>query len=133
MEMLAVGQLLPGPNICNVAVMVGYRFSGHGGAASALAGLVVAPFLVIVLIGALYAKYGQMQLAQQALTGMSAVAAGLVLAMGLKMLTGLPRRWRPLLFATLAFVCIGVFRLPLLPVLLALAPAAVALSWKQTR
>src|SRR5438477_8322909 len=45
MEMLALGQLLPGPNICNVAVMVGWRFAGYGGAAAALAGLVLMPFL----------------------------------------------------------------------------------------
>ena len=29
-ETLAVGQVLPGPNICNLAVMVGDRWFGHG-------------------------------------------------------------------------------------------------------
>jgi len=130
MEALALGQLLPGPNICNVAVMVGYRFAGHAGAAAALGGLVGAPFLCMVLLGALYAKYGELALAQRALTGMSAVAAALVLATGLKMLKSMPRRWRPMSFGLLAFGCVGLLRLPLLGVLLVLAPAAVALAWK---
>jgi chromate transporter len=133
MEALALGQLLPGPNICNVAVMVGYRFSGHAGAAAALAGLVATPFLCMVALGALYARYGALPLAQHALAGMSAAAAGLVLATGLKMLRTMPRRWRPIAFGVLAFGCVGVLRLPLLAVLLVLAPTAIAIAWKERR
>jgi chromate transporter len=133
MEMLALGQLLPGPNICNVAIMVGWRFAGYGGAAASLAGLVVMPFLFMAVVGFLYVRYGDTRIAQQALTGMSAVAAGLVLATGLKMLSSLPRRWLPALFGVLAFVGVGLLRLPLLGVLLVLAPAAVALAWRASR
>jgi chromate transporter len=133
MEMLALGQLLPGPNICNVAVMVGWRFAGYGGAAAALAGLVIMPFVFMVVVGFLYVRYGETRLAQQALTGMSAVAAGLVLATGLKMLPALPRRWLPASFGVLAFVGVGLLRLPLLGVLLVLAPAAIALAWRASR
>jgi chromate transporter len=133
MEMLALGQLLPGPNICNVAIMVGWRFAGYGGAAASLAGLVVMPFLFMAVVGFLYVRYGDTRIAQQALTGMSAVAAGLVLATGLKMLSSLPRRWLPALFGVVAFAGVGLLRLPLLGVLLVLAPAAVALAWRAAR
>jgi len=133
MEMLALGQLLPGPNICNVAVMVGWRFAGYGGAAAALGGLVFMPFLFMVAVGFLYVRYGDTHIAQQALTGMSAVAAGLVLATGLKMLGSLPRRWLPAAFGAAAFVGVGVLRLPLLGVLLVLAPAAIFLAWRASR
>jgi chromate transporter len=128
--MLALGQLLPGPTICNVAVMVGWRFARYGGAAAALAGLVLMPFLLMALVGFLYVRYGETGIAQRALTGMSAVAAGLVLATGLKMLTAMPRRWLPALFGVLAFAGVGLLRLPLLGVLIVLAPAAVALAWR---
>jgi chromate transporter len=133
MEMLALGQLLPGPNICNVGVMVGWRFAGYRGAAAALAGLVFMPFLFMMAVGFLYVRYGDTRLAQQALAGMSAVAAGLVLATGLKMLSALPRRWLPAAFGVVAFACVGLLRLPLLGVLLVLAPAAVALAWRASR
>jgi chromate transporter len=133
MEMLALGQLLPGPNICNVAIMVGWRFAGYAGAAAALSGLVVMPFLFMAILGFLYVRYGDTRIAQHALTGMSAVAAGLVLATGLKMLSGLPRRWLPALFGVVAFAGVGVLRLPLLGVLVVLAPAAIALAWRASR
>ena len=38
LEMFTVGQLLPGPNVLNLTVMVGYRFAGWTGAAAAVAG-----------------------------------------------------------------------------------------------
>jgi chromate transporter len=133
MEMLALGQLLPGPNICNVGIMVGWRFARYGGAAAALAGLVVMPFMFMAALGFLYVRYGETHVAQQALNGMSAVAAGLVLATGVKMLSSLPRRWLPALFGAVAFAGVGLLRLPLLGVLLVLAPAAVALAWRALR
>jgi chromate transporter len=60
---------------------------------------------------------------------MSAVAAGLVLATGLKMITGLKRHWRPFLFAVLALAGVGALRWPLLAVVGALAPFAIAAAW----
>jgi chromate transporter len=124
-EALSLGQLLPGPNICNVAVMVGYRFAGYRGVGSALAGLVAAPFVFMIVLGILYEHFGGVVIAQRALAGMSAVAAGLVLATGLKMAMALPRHWRPWLFVGLAFAGVGLLRLPLLGVLAVLAPVGL--------
>lgn len=133
LESLALGQLLPGPNIANLAVMVGYHFAGNRGAFAALLGLTSAPFAIMVAVALLYQRYGGMPLVQQALTGMSAVAAGLVVATAFKMATAMPRRWRPWLFAALAFAGVGALRFPLLAVVGALGPFAVAFSWKERR
>jgi chromate transporter len=130
-ETLALGQLLPGPNIGNMAVMIGYRFSGYAGAAAAFGGLVAGPFLLMIALGVLYRNYGAMPLVQQALSGMSAVAAGLVLATGLKMSASLKRHWRPFLFAALALAGVGALRWPLLAVVGVLAPFAVAAVWHE--
>jgi chromate transporter len=62
---------------------------------------------------------------------MSIVAAGLLLATAIKLATVLPRRWRPWLFGMLAFVGVGVLRWPLVWVVGALAPVAVAVAWKE--
>jgi chromate transporter len=129
-ETLALGQLLPGPNIGNMAVMIGYRYAGYAGAAAAFAGLVGGPFLLMIALGLLYSRYGEMPLVQQALAGMSAVAAGLVLATGLKMAASLKRHWRPWLFAALALAGVGALRWPLLAVVGALAPFAIAAAWR---
>src|SRR5437899_6138714 len=47
-DLLTLGQLLPGPNVLNLTVMVGYRFAGWAGAASAVAGLLGWPCLVVI-------------------------------------------------------------------------------------
>jgi chromate transporter len=130
-ELLTVGQLLPGPNVLNLTVLVGYRFAGWTGAAAAVAGYLGWPCLVVIGMGVLYQNYGSLQQVQQALAGMSSVAAGLLLATVIKLAMVLPRRWRPWLFGTLAFVGVGVMRWPLLWVMGALAPFAVAAAWKE--
>ena len=61
-ETLALGQLLPGPNIGNMAVMIGYRFSGYAGAAAAFGGLVAGPFLLMIAVALLYRNYGALPL-----------------------------------------------------------------------
>ena len=129
-ETLALGQLLPGPNIGNMAVMIGYRFSGYAGAAAAFAGLVAGPFLIMIAVGLVYRSYGALPLVQHALSGMSAVAAGLVLATGLKMTGSLKRHWRPWLFTALALAGVGALRWPLLAVVGALAPFAITAAWR---
>lgn len=129
-ETLALGQLLPGPNIGNMAVMIGYRFAGYAGAAAAIAGLVGGPFAIMIALGLAYRSYGTLPLVQHALAGMSAAAAGLVLATGLKMTGSLKRHWRPWLFTALALAGVGALRWPLLAVVGALAPFAIAAAWR---
>jgi chromate transporter len=131
LELLTIGQLLPGPNVLNLTVMVGYRFGGWRGAAASVAGYLGWPCLIVIGMGILYQRYGASMQAKQALAGMSAVAAGLLLATVIKLAVVLPRHWRPWLFSCLAFIAVGIFRWPLLPVFGALAPFAVFLAWRE--
>ena len=130
-DLLTLGQLLPGPNVLNLTVMVGYRFAGWSGAAASVAGYLGWPCLVVIGMGVLYQQYGAMVQVQQALAGMSKVAAGLLLATVIKLAMVLPRHWRPWLFGMLAFAGVGVMRWPLLWILGALAPWAVFAAWKE--
>ena len=129
-ESLALAQLLPGANGVNLAVIVGYRFGGFVGAAASLAGFVGAPLLVIIAIGVFYDHYGAVPLVRNALAGMSSIAVGLLIATAAKIAGVLRRRWRRWGFVLLAFLGVGVMRWPLLAVVAALAPAAIALAWK---
>ncbi len=130
-ELLTLGQLLPGPNVLNLTVMVGYRFAGWTGALAAMAGFLGWPCLVVIGMGMLYQQFGSLTHVQQALTGMASVAAGLLLATVIKLATVLPRRWRPWFFGILAFVAVGIMRWPLLWVMAALAPLAIFAAWKE--
>ena len=123
-EMFAFGQILPGPPICNVAVIVGHRLAGIPGSLAALSGLFTFPFVIIILLGLAYQKFGDLAPVRHAMTGMSSVAAGVVLSMALKMAIDLPRRWKNLVFAGLMFVAVAILRWPLVTVLLALIPLA---------
>ena len=130
-DLLTLGQLLPGPNVLNLTVMVGYRFGGWTGAAAAVAGFLGGPCLVVVGMGVLYQHYGALPQVQRALAGMSIVAAALLLSTVIKLAMVLPRHWRPWLFGMLAFVGVGVMRWPLLWVIGALAPWAVVMAWQE--
>ena len=63
--------------------------------------------------------------------GMIAVATGLLLANALSLAAALPRRLRPWSFLVLAFAGVGVVRWPLLLVMGALAPLAMAAVWRR--
>jgi chromate transporter len=130
-DLLTLGQLLPGPPGLNLTVLVGYRFGGWKGATAAVAGFLGWPCLVVIGVGVLYQQYGALPQAQRALAGMSKVAAGLLLVNFIKLAVVLPRRWRPWLFGMLAFAGAGVWHWPLPWVVGALAPWAVFAAWKE--
>ncbi len=125
LEGLAIGQDLPGPNVYNLSVMLGYRFGGVRGAFAAIAGLVGVPLAFMIALGLLYRRYANVPVLQHALTGMSAVAAGLLLANAVGIATALPKRFLPWLFLALAFTGVGLLRWPLLYVMAGLAPFAM--------
>jgi chromate transporter len=137
LEVLAIGQVLPGPNIVNMALIIGDRFHGWRGAAASLAGLLAAPLLIVLLLAALYGRFGEQPMVAGALRGMGAVAAGLVIATALKLVGSLRSNvlgWRiGGLFAALAFTMIGVLRWPLVGVVLGLGAVAVATAWHRLR
>lgn len=132
-ETLSLCQSLPGPNIVNVSIVVGSRFAGAKGAVVSLTGLVAAPMVIVIGLGALYGRFGGLERMQGAIGGIGAAAAGLVVATAAKLAEPLLKR-RPLLaapFILTAFLAVGVLRLPLPWVLLILAPISVAMVWRR--
>jgi chromate transporter len=130
-EGLAMGQMIPGPNVYNLTVMLGHRFGGYPGAFAAIAGLMGPPLGVVIVLGVLYQHFSTQPWVQQALGGMASVAAGLVLANGVSLALALPRRVRPWLFLLLAFAGVGALRWPLVGVMAGLAPFAIAATWRE--
>lgn len=130
-ELFSLGQLIPGPPVFNLTVLVGHRFGGWSGAAAAVSGFLLWPCLLVVGMGVLYQRYGALPQVRSALAGMLIVAAALIFSTFLKMAKVLPRRWRPWLLAILAFVGVGVLRWPLFWVLGMLAPLALLAAWKE--
>ena len=132
-DVVSLCQFLPGPNIVNVAVAVGARFAGARGALAALAGLMIAPFAIVIALGALYTTYGHLPDVAAAFRGIASAAAGLVVAMAVKMARAGITRWTAVIVAAAAFAGIGLLRLPLFTVLAVLAPVSVLLAWRRVR
>lgn len=132
-ELLSVCQLLPGPNIGNVAIMVGLRYQGWRGAVAAFVGMMFIPFFVVLLLAAFYREFGAQSWVAPVFHGFGAGAAGLVLATGYKLLRAQVREPWVIVMAVLAFGSIAFARLPLIPVLVGLAPIAVWCSWHWLR
>ncbi|UZF92325.1 chromate transporter [Bosea sp. NBC_00550] len=125
-ELMGICQALPGANTVNAAVMLGDRFRGTMGALTCVFALMAMPLLSLVAIANIYDAVSDHPLAQVALTGAAASAAGLILGTALRLLTkaGLARwAW---VMAAAAFLAIGVLRLPMLPTLLVLVPLGLA-------
>lgn len=127
-DMLSLCQFLPGPNIIGIAVCVGAKLRGAAGAIAAAAGFILIPVAVGFWLGALLLRHAYLPILQGVLAGVSAAAAGLLIATGLRLL--LPHRTRPaaLLCAALAFAGMIWVKLPLLVVLLAVLPLSVAVA-----
>lgn len=124
----AVAQILPGPNVVNLSLMIGGRHFGIAGALAALSGLLIAPTILVLLLAAAVAGIAETAIAQGMLRGMGAVSAGLIAAVGIKLMGALKNN--PMGMLTCAaiggatFVAIGLIRLPLAWVLLTLGPLA---------
>ena len=135
LEILAVGQVLPGPNVCNVALMVGDRFFGWRGAFAALAGMMTVPLLIVLAVTVAYSEFALNPAVAGALKGMGAVAAGLIAGTGLKLMTAL--RVNPMgvtvcaAVGVVTFVTIAILRWPLVWVLLGLGLLACLYAWKR--
>ncbi len=129
----AVAQIMPGPNVVNLSMMIGSRYFGLPGALAALAGMLTFPLIVVLLMALAYSRFADHPGVAGALRGMGAVAAGLIIASGMKLVPALARHplGRPacLLLAALCFGAVALLHLPLLYVLAALGLLACALTW----
>jgi len=136
-EILAFGQVLPGPNVCNVALMVGDRFFGWRGAFAALAGMMTVPLVIVLAITVAYSQYASNPVVAGALKGMGAVAAGLIVGTALKLMSAL--RTNPMgipacaVLMASAFAAVAILRWPLVWVLLGLGTVACLLAWRRVR
>ncbi len=132
-EMLAISQVLPGPNVVNLALMFGDRAFGWRGAMAALGGMLLVPMGVVLALTALYVRFDDYPMVAGALRGMGAVAAGLVLSTGFKLLGSLKRNLMGpgicLGFSALMLIATAWLRLPLVWVLLVLGLSAIGVAW----
>ena len=133
----AVAQIMPGPNVVNLSMMIGARSFGLKGAMVALAGMLTVPLILVLLLALVHARFADHPGVAGALRGMGAVAAGLIIATGLKLFSALRNNTLGLrlceIFGALCFVAIALLRWPLLYVLLGLGGVACVLAYQRLK
>ena len=135
LEDWAVAQIMPGPNVVNLSLMVGGRYFGLPGALAAMAGMLAVPLLIVLLLGVLYTRFGTDRQLAGALRGMAAVSAGMIAATGIKLAAALARHplplWLGLSLVALGVLAVAVLRLPLVYVLLVLGGLGCTLTYRK--
>lgn len=129
MNGLSLSQALPGVNVKNMAIWIGYRLRGFRGALAGLVGIIVPPGVVIVLLGVAFAAITRFGLTHVALDGAAAAAIGLSLYMGVAAARNVPRRLLPFAVMAATFVAVGLLHWPLIWVVLAAGAVSVGLEY----
>ena len=133
----AVAQIMPGPNVLNLSIMLGGRYFGLKGALVATAGLLALPLVIVLLLGVAYAHYAGHPGAAGALRGMGSVAAGLIAATGFKLVSALRSHvlgWRACAaFGLACFTAVALLRWPLAYVLLGLGGPACLMVYQKLK
>jgi chromate transporter len=128
-DMLALCQFLPGPNIINVSVAMGLRFRGLAGSLACFVGLMAAPMAIVIMLGIFFAHFQDVPAVRRGFAGLAAAASALVLATALKIAAPLRTRLDGIVVAAATLGAVAFLRLPMLPVLLVVAPLAIAFAW----
>jgi chromate transporter len=133
----AVSQILPGGNVVNLCIILGNRYFGWRGAVTALAGILLPPLFIVLVLATLYNQFVDLPQVAGAVRGMGAAAAGLIGAASIKMLSGLKKNELGGLIcaalAALTFIAVGLLRLPLVYAVLGLGVPALIYAWLKIR
>ena len=133
----AVAQIMPGPNVVNLSLMIGGRYFGLKGAMAALAGMLTVPLVIVLMLAMVHAQFAAYPGVAGALRGMGAVAAGLIAATGLRLFGALLKNVLGLRLCiglgVLCFVAVALLRWPLVYVLLGLGGLACTVAWQKLK
>jgi len=117
MEGLELAQVLPGPNILNLAIYCGQRTRQLPGAFAAFLGAGIPPFLIVLIAGALYFKYASNPYVHGALRGCAVGALGLTIGNALELTWDERDDWIKIVLLVLTAAVVGWLKMPLLLVL----------------
>ncbi|WP_312526535.1 chromate transporter [Paracoccus sp. (in: a-proteobacteria)] len=126
MNLLTVALTMPGANPVNLAVSTGMYLRGYRGAAIAAAGMILPPFVMILVLGSLYTSIRDIPHVHAVLAGLTSVGLAAMLTTGLKSARRLGRNPVPILTAAAVFVSVGILRWPMVWVVCIAIPASIA-------
>ncbi len=129
-DLFAISQVLPGPTGMSFCVLLGDRHFGVRGAAAALAGFLVPPAVVVLMLASLFQHYNELPWVRGALHGMGAASVGLIIHTAARLARTLRGERVGIAVALLSFAAVGLGRLPVSTVMLSLGVLSVAWAWR---
>jgi chromate transporter len=130
---LALCQILPGPNVVNLALYIGQKLRGLSGAVIAFAALIAPPFFYVIGFAVIYDWISGVPAFFSVVDGVTAAALGLLLSMAWKASRTAARSLHDIVAIVITVVLIGFLRWPLLPVICVIVPASVLVTWWRKR
>ena len=79
-DFIAVSESTPGAFAVNISTYIGSEVGGFPGAVLSTLGLVLPPFIIIILIAKVYEKFKQSTIVQGAMLGLKSTVVGLIAA-----------------------------------------------------
>lgn len=128
LDLLTLAQSAPGPISLNTSVFVGYKTAGYGGAVAALTGIVVPPFMIILLIAMFFAGMRDNPVVEAAFKGMRPAVVALIVVPVISLARGM--HWS--MIAVVALSAVAVWRFGVSPVYLIIAAAAAGIAWEMS-
>jgi chromate transporter len=129
---IALSQVMPGVSSTNCAIYVGQMLRGAAGAATALVAMLTAPFLCALAAAYAYKWLLKLPGFQEAMVGVAAAAIGMLLRTGFDAAKSTTKGLAPIFVMGVTFAAVGIFRLPIIPVVAVMGPLSVALAWPKS-
>jgi chromate transporter len=124
-DVIAISQGTPGPIAINSATYVGFKVAGVVGSAVATFGVVLPPFIIMMILGRLFLRYKEVPVVQDMLTGIRPVVVALILSAALSVFSTSVTGVVPAIVAAAVVVAILVFEID--PILLLVLSGALGL------
>lgn len=133
LEGLELAQILPGPNILNLAIYCGQKTRGIPGACAAFLGASVPPFLIVLVAGALYFKFAANPYVHGGLRGCALGALGLTLANALELSWDERGDWLRIALLAITAVAVSIVKMPLVLVLVVFGGLGILNEYARSR
>lgn len=128
---LAISQMLPGANVVNLVICMGDELRGLLGSLTCVFGFLVGPFFAVIALNMLFDSLTDVAMLEAVSNGVAFAALGLLLVI---CLNGVKRAMKfppSLIVIAVIAIAVGLMKLPLIPVVLVVAPISVALAWRR--
>jgi chromate transporter len=130
---LAICQAMPGVNVVNLSVWLGFKLRGTLGALVGFFAMIFPALTLIIVLALAYSTWGQFTIVHHALAGVAAAALALTLNMGSRVTIAASRDIVAIAVVALVFIGVGILRWSMVELVVAVAPLSVAWAFYRLR